>query len=196
MKPWLRICSSFEEEAEADREYWQQFSPEERVAHIAQMRVNWAAMNNDPMPASRDYVEFLDVLSKHEVRALVVGAYAIAFYAKPRYTDDLDIFVEASPDNAEKIVRALDEFGFGALGISPTDLSTRGDIVQLGFAPNRIDIITNISGVSFSEAWDGRVAGTLGGRRVFFIGKPELIRNKTASGRPKDWGDLDLLRRF
>ncbi len=169
VKPWFRVCASFEEEAEADREYWLQFSPAEKVDHIAQMRVNWAAMNNDPMPASQDYVEFLDALAKHGVRALVVGAYAIAFYAKPRYTEDLDIFVEASQQNAEKIVRALDDFGFGTLGIRAADLTARGEIVQLGFAPNRIDIITNISGVSFAEAWESRVAGTIGVREIFFI---------------------------
>ena len=183
MKPWLRICTSFEEEAEADREYWQQFSPTERVALIEQMRHEWAAMTNEPKP-NRDQIDFVKLLATHGVRALIVGAHALGFHARPRYTKDLDIFVEASLENAAE------------LGISVDDLAERGRVIQLGFPPNRIDLMTNISGVTFEEAWEHRVDGVFGEQPVFFIGKEDLMRNKAAAGRHQDLADLDLLRRF
>ena len=195
MKPWLRICASFEEEAEADREYWQQFSPVERVALIEQMREEWAAMTDEPKP-NRDQIDFVKLLTKHGVRALIVGAHALGFHARPRYTKDLDIFVDPSLENAERIVGAIREFGFAELGITPKDLSERGRVIQLGFPPNRIDVMTNISGVTFEEAWQHRVEGTFGGQAVVFIGKEDLMRNKSAAGRHQDLADLDLLRRF
>jgi hypothetical protein len=195
MKPWLRVCTSFEEEAEADREYWQQFSPGERVALIEQMRHEWAAMTDEPKP-NRDQMDFVKLLTKHGVRALIVGAHALGFHARPRYTKDLDIFVEASPENAGRVVDAIGEFGFANLGITADDLAERGRVIQLGFPPNRIDVMTNISGVTFAEAWEHRVEGTLGDQPVFFIGKADLMRNKSAAGRHQDLADLELLRRF
>lgn len=195
MKPWLRICESFEEEAEADREYWQQFSPTERVALIEQMRHEWAAMSNEPKP-NRDQIDFVKLLARHGVRALIVGAHALGFHARPRYTKDLDIFIEASPENAGRVVDAIAEFGFADLGITAGDLAERGRVIQLGFPPNRIDVMTNISGVTFAEAWEHRVEGTLGDQPVFFIGKEDLMRNKSAAGRHQDLADLELLRRF
>ena len=195
MKPWLRICASFDEEAEADREYWQQFSAEERVALIDQMRHEWAAMTNEPKP-NRDQIDFVRLLTKHDVRALIVGAHALGFHARPRYTKDLDIFVDASPENGAKVVSALHEFGFAELNVTAEDLAERGRVIQLGFPPNRIDVMTNLSGVTFAEAWEHRVQGTFGGESVFYIGKTELMRNKSAVGRHQDLADLDLLRRF
>jgi hypothetical protein len=195
MGRWVRVCNSWEEEAEADREYWLRFSPDERVALIDTMRVEWADMTNSMKP-TRDQADFLGCLARHGVRALLIGAHALAYHAKPRYTRDLDVFVEASEDNARRIIAALEEFGFGALGLQVADLSTPGQIVQLGHEPNRIDIITRISGVTFEEAWRNRVKATYAGEEVFFIGKEELIRNKEASGRTQDLADAELLRRF
>lgn len=193
---WFRKCSSFEEEAEADREYWAQFSPDEKVALIEELKNRWLLMSKDANPPNRDQIEFMACLNHHEVRALIVGAHALAFHTKPRYTEDFDVLVEPSAENARRVLAAIEEFGFGALRITEADLSRPGQIVQLGFPPNRIDIITSISAVSFNEAWAGRVRGVVGDEEVFFIGKPELIRNKQAVGRPKDLMDLDLLRRF
>lgn len=195
MKPWLRICDSFAEEAEADREFWQQYSAEERVALIDQMRHEWAAMTNEPKP-NRDQVDFVRLLAKHGVRALIVGAHALGFHARPRYTKDLDIFIEASPENGAKTVAALRDFGFAEANITAADLAERGRVIQPGFPPNRIDIMTNLSGVTFAEAWEHRVAGSFGGEPVFYIGRTELMRNKSAAGRHQDLADLDLLRRF
>ena len=194
---WLRVCNSFEEEAAADREYWLRFSGDERVALIAGMREEWARWTGErDVQPSKDEIEFLAALTQHEVRALIVGAYAIGFHAKPRYTKDLDVFLEPSPDNARRVLAALHDFGFGALQLSVDDLAVPGRVVQLGVEPHRIDLMTRIDGITFEEAWANRVSGTIGGVPVFFIAREDQIRNKVASARPQDLADADLLRRF
>jgi hypothetical protein len=132
-------------------------------------------------------------LNRHAVKALVVGAHAVAFHAKPRFTKDFDLFVEPTPENAERVLEALDDFGFGALGLTVEDFATPARIVQLGVAPSRIDIATSIDGVTFDEAWAGKVRGTYGQEPVWFIGREALIRNKTAAGRAQDLADLSWL---
>lgn len=122
-----------------------------------------------------------------------MGGHALAFHAKPRFTKDIDILVEPSPDNAKRLMQALDDFGFGDVGLTEGDFSAPGAIVQLGVAPNRIDLITAIDGVTFDEAWQGRVRGRFGSQEVFYLGKTELIRNKQASGRKQDLADLEWL---
>jgi hypothetical protein len=124
----------------------------------------------------------------------VVGAHAVAFHAKPRFTKDFDLFVEPSESNATRLLAALTDFGFGGLGLTLEDFSQPGRIVQLGEAPSRIDIATAIDGVTFEESWNGRAVGTYGGQPVSYIGRAELIRNKTAAGRPQDLADLSWLR--
>jgi len=195
MAIWFRRCATFEEEAEADREYWRQFSADERLALVDDLRRDWTRMSNDP-PPSRDFAEFLACLRRHEVRALVVGAHALAVHAKPRFTKDLDVFIDASLENATRLVAALDDFGFGTLGITAEEMSRPGEVVQLGFPPNRIDVMTRIDGVTFEEAWPHRVEATYAGEPAFFIGREDLIRNKEACARPQDLADADLLRRF
>jgi len=193
---WFRKCASWEEEAEADREYWAQFTADEKVALIEDLKRRWLLMSPDANPPNDDQIEFMACLNRHGVRALIVGAHAIAFHAKPRYTEDFDVLIEPSPENAQRVLAALNDFGFGTLNITESDLSQPGQVVQLGFPPNRIDIITSISAINFEEAWERRIAGEFGGEHVFFIGKSDLIRNKQAVARPKDLMDLDLLRRF
>lgn len=122
-----------------------------------------------------------------------MGGHALAFHAKPRFTKDIDIFVEPSPENAKRLMQALDDFGFGDVGLTEGDFSTPGAIVQLGVAPNRIDLITAIDGVTFEEAWQGRAKSKFGAQEVFYLGKTELIRNKQASGRKQDLADLEWL---
>ena len=143
-----------------------------------------------------DQADFLGCLIHQHARALLVGAHAVAFHARPRYTADIDIFVEPSEENARRVLAAVEEFGFGALRFTVSDFATPGHIAQLGIEPNRIDIITSIKGVTFEEAWSSRVEATYGGHRVFFIGLEELIRNKEAVGRGRDVDDAELLRRF
>jgi hypothetical protein len=145
--------------------------------------------------STKDFEELLECFQRHEVRFVIVGAYALAHHAKPRYTKDLDIFVEATGVNGARIVKALEEFGFGGLGISESDFSAPGRILQLGVPPNRVDIMTTIDGVSFGEVWEGRVHGAYGAASVAYIGYDDLIRNKSAAARPQDLADLQTLRR-
>lgn len=195
MEPWVRVCRSWEEEAAADREFWLRFTPEERVAIVDTLREQWSTMTNELKP-TRDQADFLGCITRHGVRALLVGAHAVAFHAKPRYTGDIDIFVEASEENAGRILAAIEEFGFGALQLDVSDFTSPGRVVQLGVEPNRIDILTTIAAVTFAEAWESRIEATYAGHRVFFIGREELIRNKEAVGRGRDRDDAELLRRF
>jgi hypothetical protein len=131
-------------------------------------------------------------LTARNARALVVGGYAVAFHAKPRFTKDIDIFVDPGPENVRRVLQALDDFGFGGLGLSISDF-TPGHIVQLGVPPNRVDLLTAIDGVTFDEAWAGRVPGQLGAQPVSYIGRAELIRNKQASARAQDLADVEAL---
>jgi hypothetical protein len=196
VRVWVRKCASFEEEAEADREYYARYTPDERLAMIDELRNDLVRMLPQSPPPNRDHADLLAALQRHDVRALVVGAHALAIHAKPRYTKDLDLFVEPTAENARKIIAALADFGFGSLAISEDDFASPGRVVQLGAEPNRIDLMTSIDAVDFSTAWSNRVGGMYAGQQVFFIGKEDLMRNKAASGRHQDLADLDLLRRF
>lgn len=142
---------------------------------------------------TKDFEELFAAFNARNVRAVIVGGYAFAFHAKPRYTKDIDVFVEPTAQNAANVLAALDDFGFGSLGLTVNDFSSPGQIIQLGQPPNRIDLLTMIDGVSFDEAWAGRVAGRYGEQPVQYLGRAELIRNKRASGRPQDLVDLDAL---
>lgn len=193
MPLWLRRCASFAEESEADRDYWSHFAPDERVALIADLRREWSTMNGTSETPSGDFTDFLNALAQHEVKALIIGAFAVAFHAKPRFTKDLDIFVESSPENAGRLLQAIDSFGFGALGLSAADFAP-GRVTQLGYPPHRIDLVTSIDGVTFDEAWASRVAGNYGGVAVWYIGRDALIRNKAAAARPQDLADIATLR--
>jgi hypothetical protein len=124
---------------------------------------------------------------------VVVGAYAVAHHAKPRYTKDLDLFVDSADDNPGRIVVALEEFGFEGIGITAADFAEPGRILQLGVPPNRVDLITSIDGVTFEEAWQSRVEGQYGSQATPFIGHAALVKNKRASGRAQDLADVETL---
>ncbi len=106
------------------------------------------------MRVEKDYEEFLKLLNRHRIQYCIVGAYAVAFHARPRYTKDIDILIEVSKDNACKMIQALDEFGFGDLELTEEDFLKEGLIIQLGYEPVRIDLLTTISGCTFKEIWD------------------------------------------
>jgi hypothetical protein len=145
---------------------------------------------------SADFEELLALLNAHEVRALVVGGFAFSFHAKPRYTKDLDIWIDPEPENVSRLLRALDEFGFGSIGLKAEDFLSPGRFVQLGYSPVRIDLLTSILGVSFEEAWANRVQDMFGTTRACYLGKTELIRNKQAVGRAQDRVDVEVLQSF
>ena len=142
---------------------------------------------------SSDFEELLRCLNARNVSAVIVGGHALAFHGRPRYTKDLDVFVEPSPANAERLLLALADFGFANVGLTLEDFRRPGRIVQLGVAPNRVDLMTAIDGVTFAEAWAGRVAGHFGAQPVFYLGRNEFLRNKQAAGRPQDLADIDAL---
>jgi hypothetical protein len=145
------------------------------------------------MDAQPDFRDLLALFNKHHVEYLIVGGYALAFHGAPRYTGDLDVWVGTSSANASNIMAALDEFGFGALGLTVADFQQMGIVVQLGVPPLRVDLITSLTGISWEEAWSSRDEGKYGGVLVFYIGRREFVANKRATGRKRDLADLEAL---
>ena len=145
------------------------------------------------MEVQQDFRNLLELFNKHKVDFIIVGAYALGFHGAPRYTGDLDIFVRPDPINARSIMQALHEFGFGSVGLTAADFEEEGKVVQLGFPPVRIDIITSITGVSWEQARSGRVKGPFGDLTVYFISRDDFIANKKALGRKKDIADLEAI---
>jgi len=145
------------------------------------------------MALNRDFREFLELLNKHEVRYLVVGGYSVAIHGHPRYTKDLDIWILSDESNAAAIVNALDEFGFGSLGLTAADFESPGHVIQLGNAPARVDILTSLTGVDFNACWDRRMTVSDGDLRYFVISREDLIKNKSELGRHQDLADIEEL---
>lgn len=148
------------------------------------------------MSVEKDFKEFIELLNKNEVKYLVVGGFAFAYHVKPRFTKDIDFFVEPSKENSQKIMETLRQFGFGKTGLTEEDFQEPDQIILFGNSPMRIDIITSISGVEFEDAWQNKEEGKYGDIPCFFISMADLIRNKKASGRPQDITDLKLLEKF
>lgn len=146
------------------------------------------------MILNQDFKEFVQSLNNNNVRYLVVGGYAVAFHGYPRYTKDLDVWIWIDQQNAENIVRALDEFGFGSLGLTPDDFLEPGIIIQLGYPPQRIDMITALVGVDFETCFTRRLEEVINDVIVPFIDLENLKKNKRASGRPQDLADVANLQ--
>ena len=142
---------------------------------------------------NRDFLDIIRALSDAEARFIIVGAYAVNIYVDPRATGDLDIWVEASPDNAKKVLRALADFGAPLDDISESDFAGPGITFQIGLSPRRIDILTEITAVAFEDAWRSREMRPFGPFTIPFLGRELLIVNKRATARPKDLADLDFL---
>ncbi len=142
-----------------------------------------------------DFKDMLSGLSDSGVEFLLVGAYAMAAHGHPRATGDLDIWVRANPDNAVKVLVALSRFGAPLHDLTIEDLSRPGIIFQIGVEPSRIDILTEISGVIFSDAWERKMSIEMNGCSMSVIGLEDLIKNKRAAGRAKDIADLETLER-
>jgi predicted nucleotidyltransferase len=135
---------------------------------------------------NRDYYDMLSALCDAKADFLVVGAFALAAHGYPRATGDIDIWIRRTADNANRVMAALQQFQAPLMGLSKEDLQTPGVVFQIGVAPRRIDILTSISAVEFEEAWQERKEVNVDGLRFFVIGRESLIRNKRATGRPKD----------
>ena len=143
---------------------------------------------------NEDYKEMLQILLNNKVRFLVVGAYAMGAYGYPRATGDIDIWVEASSENSEKIHQSLSEFGAPLSEVTKTTFCEEGIVFQIGVAPRRIDIITKIDGVDFNKAYSDKQKMEIEGIKIPFLSKEDLIKNKESTGREKDQLDAKYLR--
>jgi hypothetical protein len=145
---------------------------------------------------NEDWTAFLRALTSQETRFLLIGGHAVAVHAEPRFTEDLDVFVEPSLRNARKLRAALVEFGFASVAPAESELAEPDRVWMLGRKPRRIDVLTGISGVSFAQASRGSVTVPIAGESIRVIGRAALIKNKLASGRPKDRLDVELLNKY
>ncbi len=142
---------------------------------------------------NRDFVEMLSALSAAGAEFLIVGAHALAAHGVVRATGDLDIWVNSTADNAQRVMAAPAAFGAPLFDLTPADLTKADTVLQIGQEPSRIDLLTGISGVSWDEAWNGRMSVLIEGIPVPVLGRAEFVKNKRAVGRPKDRLDLELL---
>ena len=137
-----------------------------------------------------DFRDMLSCLNGAGVEFIVVGAYALAAHGHPRATGDIDIWVRSSPENARKVISALEEFGAPLTNLSAEDFTTPDLIVQLGMEPCRIDLLTGVDGLDFDGAWRNKLAVTLGDLEIYVLSRGDLLKNKIAAGRAKDQGDI------
>jgi hypothetical protein len=147
------------------------------------------------MAVNPDFKDLFSALNAAGVKYLLVGGYAVAFHAEPRFTKDLDVWIEASGENAERAYNALRAFGAPVGDLAPDDLAEPGRVLQIGVVPNRVDIVTSIDAVEFASAWPNRVETDYGGEPIRVIGKADLIANKRACGRAQDLLDIAWLER-
>ena len=145
------------------------------------------------MAFNKDFREFIQLLNDHEVLYLVVGGYAVAFHGYPRYTKDIDLWIWLDKGNAEKLLNALDDFGFGSLDLKVEDFISPEQVIQLGYPPNRIDILTDLKGVDFKQCYSSRVEFSIEGTKINFIDFGNLKKTKKATGRHQDLADLENL---
>jgi hypothetical protein len=142
---------------------------------------------------NQDFVDLLRAFVDADVRFLVVGAYALAVHGRPRGTGDIDVWVDANPDNATRVMRALHAFGAPMSELSESDFSSPGVTYQMGVSPGRIDVLTDLTGITFAEAWADRTSGVFAGLEVGVIGLASFVKNKRATGRLRDLADIEGL---
>lgn len=143
---------------------------------------------------NQDFREFVQSLNDNEVRYLVIGGYAVALHGHPRYTKDIDIWIQMTPENANRMVAALNDFGFGSLGLRAEDFLVLDQVIQLGYPPSRIDLFTSPPGVDFETCYNSRVQTVIDGVAVSFIDLENLKKSKRAAGRLQDLADLENLQ--
>lgn len=145
------------------------------------------------MELNQDFREFFEFLNKNEVRYLIVGGFAVAFHGHPRYTKDIDIWIDATPNNAVRLIQSLRDFGFASIGLLVEDFLAPGYTIQLGVVPNRIDLLTSARGLDFESCFASRVEAVVGGVTVHVIDLDHLKQNKRAAGWSQDLADLEHL---
>jgi len=148
------------------------------------------------MELSNDFKEFIELLNVNKVKYLVVGGYAVGFHGHPRYTKDIDLWVLMKSNNASNIIKSVKEFGFESLGLEEEDFLNSDNIIQLGFPPNRIDLLTEIAGVEFESCYSNKLTIEFEGVTIPFISLNDLIKNKQSSGRLQDLADAEKLEKL
>jgi predicted nucleotidyltransferase len=143
----------------------------------------------------KDIIEFLELCNNHEIKYLVIGGYAVSIHGYPRSTKDIDVCIEMSESNATKMVQVINDFGFGSLKLAKEDFLKKDFITQLGFPPLRIDVLNDLEGVNFEDAWNNKKIVNFEGVPVNFIGYDDLIKVKQKAGRPQDIADVDNLKK-
>jgi ribosomal 50S subunit-associated protein YjgA (DUF615 family) len=141
-----------------------------------------------------DFKDLLRCLNEYKVKYLVIGGYAVSFHTEPRYTKDLDIWIEASKVNAKKTIKALEDFGAPVSNLNEADFEKAGTLYVFGIAPNRVDILNRVKGTSFANAWKNRTVSKIGKLEINFISKEDLKKQKKAAGRLQDLVDLEKLK--
>jgi predicted nucleotidyltransferase len=148
------------------------------------------------MILAKDFEDFVQLLNDYKVEYMVVGGYAMAFHGKPRYTGDLDIWINISEANAQKMLKVMNAFGMASLGFEKDDFLEPGYISQIGYPPLRIDILNNIDGVGFTEAYENKKKFVEGDLEISYIGLQDLLANKIASGRKTDIADVQVIKKI
>ncbi len=148
------------------------------------------------MAINQDFRDLFKVFNELGVKYLIVGAYAMIYYTEPRYTKDLDVWVEPSTDNAKRVWQALEKYGAPLVDVSERDFANPEIVYQIGVEPNRIDVMMDISGVEFKQAWESREESAYGDEPIYIIGLNDLIQAKMKAGRLQDKLDLEYLRKL
>lgn len=190
------LMTTLEDAEEADLTWWLAVSPEIRVSGVDSAREDWLAISGGA--ALQSYSDFEDLfrhLNAHRAKYLVIGGYAVAHHVGPRYTKDIDIWIERSSANAEKVLEALGEF-IGDLGIAIERLTRPETLLILGVPPNRVDVLTHLEGMEFEQAWQRRSPGRYRHEDVGYLGLDDLMLSKRLAGRPQDLIDLQRLERL
>ena len=148
-----------------------------------------------PISLESDFVDFLKLCNLNEVKYLVIGGYAVSIHGYPRSTKDLDVLIQMSEENAEKMKKVIDDFGFASLKLTKEDFLKPDFVTQLGQEPIRIDILNDIDGLDYEEAWRNRRMVNYEGVQIPFIGYNELLQIKAIAGRPQDLADISKLEK-
>ncbi len=179
-----------------DVDFWQAQGDEAIFEAALEMAVPPEELGGSSVQLKADFRDLLRLFNRHQVTCLIVGGYAVMKYTEPFYTKDMDIWVEATPENARRAFAALAEFGAPMSDLTVHDLTQPNTVFQFDMAPARVDVMTTIDAVSFSEAWKNRVESHLGDIPISLISLQDLIRNKEASNRDTDRVQLDRLRKY
>lgn len=147
------------------------------------------------MVLDKDFKEFIKLLNENDVKYLVIGGYAVAYHGYPRYTKDLDFWIWSDPDNADRLLKTIEDFGLGILSLQKEDLINPDNVIQLGYEPNRIGLIVHLEGLDFDSCYSRREEVVFNELNVHFIGYADLIQNKLSTGRMKDKVDARTLEK-